>query len=91
MKHKSPVVFLAALAVLALGGGAALFIQRQETTRLEAERDLARFRQDDLAKLQAENQKLQARQVPAAELAALRADHAALLRLRAELEALKKP
>ncbi len=44
----------------------------------------------DFEPLRAENQRWRGRQISAAELELLRADHAALPRLRAELEALKK-
>jgi hypothetical protein len=44
----------------------------------------------ELSRLKVENQRLRQKQIPAAELAALRADHDALPRLRSELEALTK-
>ena len=54
------------------------------------ERDVqALHRLQDLARVRAENERLKERQISTTELEALRADHAALPRLRAELEALK--
>ena len=77
------------LLALALVTGASLWLQRQAAAQLRDE--IAQLREDsrELAKLRAENQRLVAAQVSAVELARLRADHAAVLRLRTELETLK--
>jgi hypothetical protein len=78
--------------VLAVGAGAAFVLVRQaaETAALRTELELARLEAADLPALRAENQRRRAQQIPAAELQRLRDDHAALPRLRAELEALRK-
>jgi hypothetical protein len=90
MKARSSILFVVTLAVVASVTGALLLRQHQEAILIGAELDRAKMQRDDLARLQAENQRLRGRQIPEAELARLRADHAALLRLRAELENLKK-
>ena len=79
-------VFLA----LALVAGASLWLQRQAADALRSEIGLLREENRELAKLRAENQKLVAAQLPAAELARLRADHAAVVRMQGEIEALRK-
>jgi hypothetical protein len=63
-------------------------LQRQETIALRRELALAHASTVDLERLRAENRRLREGQVPAAELATLRADHAALPRLSSELDAL---
>ena len=70
--------------------GVALALQRQETSALRRELALAHARTADLSRLRAENQRLREGQISAAELATLRADHAALPRLWSELETLTK-
>lgn len=46
---------------------------------------------DELTRLRDENRRLRAQQISSTELERLRSDHAALPRLRAELEALQHP
>jgi len=70
--------------------GVALALQRQETSALRRELALAHASTVDLERLRAENQRLREGQISAAELATLRADHAALPRLWSELETLTK-
>ena len=79
-------VGLLALAVVA---GAGFALQRQATTALEQEIALLRDESRQLAGLRAENQRLKAVQTPAAEVERLRADHSAILRLRAEIDEMK--
>jgi hypothetical protein len=79
-----------ALAAVALSVGTALASQRLTTMQLRGELDGARVQCEDLARLRQENEKLRVRQIPAAQLEALRADHAAVRRMRRELEALEK-
>ena len=69
----------------------AVTLARQWQTRVELLGELAewRGRQAELAGLRLENQRLTASQVSPAELENLRADHAAIGRLREELDALK--
>ena len=81
---------LAVLAVLVAAVGVVLALQRQETIALRRELTLVRTSTADLERLRAENRRLRENQVSAAELATLRADHAALPRLWSELDALTK-
>lgn len=67
-----------------------LFRQLQETVRLRVELERVRFETGELLRARAENQRLRAKSVSEAQLVELRADHAALLRLPAELEALNR-
>ncbi len=90
MKCGSWFGFVLLIGVLVLLAGVGLFWQSQETVRLRAELEGARFATRELEQARAENQRLRAKPVSEAELAALRADHAALPRLRAELEALNR-
>jgi Tfp pilus assembly protein PilN len=82
------------LAILLLGGavvaGGALLMQRQTAALLQTELGLARDEQKEVAKLRAENQRLAAKLPSAESLAAMRADHAAVTRLRTEIETLKQ-
>ena len=73
----------------ALIGAVASALQWQTANALKQERMLLRDEQAVLGRLQAENARLNAGQPAPAELARLRADRAALLQLRAELESLK--
>ena len=84
--HRWSTVALLALAVVA---GAGFALQRQSAAALQQEITLLREENHRLARLRAENQRLQADQVPVMEVERLRADHAALLRLRAEIEEMK--
>lgn len=78
---------LLALAVVA-GGGYAL--QWQETSALQREIAWLQEESRERAKLRMENERLKAAQTPAAEIARLRADRAAIVRLRGEIEAMKR-
>jgi Tfp pilus assembly protein PilO len=78
------LTLLAAVVLLVLGR------QWLTTAELRANLELARGQNDDVSRLQIENRRLQEKQISATELERLRADHAALPRLRAEVEALKK-
>jgi hypothetical protein len=79
-------VALLLLAAVAAGGA---FLQRETAAALE--REIALLKEDNqrIAALRAEQVRLQAQQVPPAELERLRADRGAVLRLRAEVEALR--
>lgn len=79
----------ALLLALAIVAGAAFWLQRQSGAQLREEAALLRDEHRQLDQLRAENLKLVAAQPPAAELDRLRADHAAVGRLRAEIERLK--
>lgn len=79
------------MLLLVAAAGAVLWSQRLQTLSLRAELVAGRAAAGELAGLRAENQRLREKQITAAQLEALRADHAALPRLRAQVEALKKP
>ena len=78
------------LGAVAAAMGVALFVQREALAQLRSERDAARAEAGELAALQATNRRLTAAEIPAAELNALRADHAALARLREEIGSLQQ-
>lgn len=90
MKRGSLAGSIVLVGALGLFAGVGFFRQSQETVRLRAELERARFATGELERARAENQQLRAKRVSEAELAALRADHAALPRLRAELETLNR-
>ena len=85
----APRWFSVVLLGLALVAGAALLLQRHATEALRSELALLRDENREVARLRAEQQCLKAAEVPAAELERLCADHAALIRLRAEINRLK--
>jgi hypothetical protein len=86
----NPLRWLSALLLaLAFAAGAALWLQRQAAAQLRDEITLLRDQNRELARLRAENLRLAAALPPTAELEQLRADHAAVVRLRAELEKTK--
>ncbi len=76
----------ALLLALAVVAGASWWLQRQATAQLRGELALLRDEQRELARLRAENQRLAAALPAAVELERLRADHAAVLQLRAEID-----
>lgn len=79
------------MAAAVLGGTAAgLAWQGKETTVLRSQLESLRAGGGELSRLRDENGRLRDKQIPAVELERLRADHAALPRLRAEIEALRK-
>jgi hypothetical protein len=77
------IVFLLVLAVVA---GGALWSQRQASAVLRGEIVLLREENAELARLRAENRRLVAQQMSAAEQERLRGDHLAVMRLRDEIE-----
>jgi Tfp pilus assembly protein PilN len=77
------------LAFLAVGIGAGLALQRQANGELRDEIGLLREQNREVGRLQAEKARLTAARVSGEELENLRADHAAVLRLRAEIESLR--
>jgi hypothetical protein len=79
-------VLLVLLGIVAMAG---VFLQREKTEVLRTEFALAREESRDLAALRAEHERLKSAQVSPVELERLRADRAAILRLRAELESLR--
>jgi len=85
----NPLRWLSALLLaLALVAGAMLWLQRQAAAELRGEIALLRDESRELARLRKENQRLAAALPPAAELESLRADRAAIGRMRSEIDAL---
>ena len=74
---------LAAVAIAVLGA------QRWQRMKLQAEIAVLQLEAEELPRLEAENRRLQSRKIGGRDLEQLQADHAALPRLRAEVEALK--
>ena len=89
--RRSRITFFFAVAVILGASGTALLKQRAETMELRAARELGRMDVRQAETLRAENQKLRAAQLSSTELDELRADRAALVRLRAELDMLSRP
>ena len=77
------------LLALAVVAGAEWWLQRQAAAQLRGEIALLRDEGRELARLRKENQRLAAALPTTAELARLRADHAAVVQLRTEIENLK--
>lgn len=73
----------------ALVAGVAWWAQAQEEAALRAEVASLRDERNELTRLSAENLRLTAEQPPTTEIERLRADRAAILRLRGEIETLK--
>jgi len=90
MKKIATGRILSLLLALCLVVGASIMWQRQQTVQLRDELEQTRMEASELMRLREENRRWREKQIPTAELEALRADHAALPRLRAELEALSK-
>jgi len=86
MNTKLPWILPAGVAVAL---GLALGWQRLAMGPLRAELEVQRDRQTEVRGLRAEHERLRAQQVPAAELERLRADRAAIARLRGEMTAVQ--
>ena len=82
--------FIAFASAIVLITGTGTVFQRSESRALRLELQEAKRAAAEIARLRIENERLQSQQIPAAELDRLRADHAALSRLRSELNELKK-
>lgn len=80
---------LLGLALLVLGVAAGLGWQRWSGALLREEAEALRAQNAELTRLRAEHQRLVAQQVPPEQVAALREDRAALVRLDREVEALR--
>lgn len=79
------------LTALMIAGFATLFVrQRSEAVELQAKVELAALEQRELAALIAQRERLTSAQIPSAQLRLLRADRAAVTRLRGEMESLKR-
>lgn len=75
--------------MLAVFAGAAWWLQTQEAEVLRGEIAMLREERGELSKLRDENRQLAAQAMPADEVTRLRADRAAIGRLRAEIETLR--
>jgi hypothetical protein len=91
MKPRIPLGFLVAVLALVVASSAALWSHWLQTMSLRTELESARSEVVQLERLRAENKRLRDQQISSAQLEALRADHAALPQLRAQVEALSKP
>ena len=89
MKRRSNLGFIVLAILLAVAEMAGLEWQWQETLLLRADLAQARLEAAEFERLREENNRLRAQQISTAELKRLRADHAALPRLQAEIETLK--
>jgi Tfp pilus assembly protein PilN len=90
LKKEIPIGFLLIVLVLVVAGGTAVASQWKQTLLLRGDLAHLQAQAAELKRLQAENERLKGQQIPAAELERLRADHNAVVRLRAELETLQK-
>lgn len=79
----------AGCGLLAVIAGAAWWLHAQEAEVLRGEIAMLREERGEREKLQAENRRLATQAAPAEEVARLRADHAAIGRLRTEIETLR--
>lgn len=77
------------VGLLLLATGATLAWQRQQSQRLQAEREARRVRADEIALLETNVARLRTNQITETEVTALREDRASLERLRVEIEELK--
>jgi len=76
--------------LLFAAGGVVLSLQRQSIAKLRVEMKQLSVENKQVERLRIENQKLSAGQVSAIELDRMRDDHAALPRLRSEIQTLKR-
>lgn len=79
-----------ALMALAVAAGAGFWLQREEAAVLRREVGWLKEENAALGRLRTENARLKAAETPAHEIERLRADRAAVLRLRAEIDAMKR-
>lgn len=82
-------IVIAVLLLVAVGAGTAAWLRHEDSAVLRAEVALRRDDQRELQRVQAENARLKAAAIAPDELNRLRSEHAAIGRLRAELEALR--
>ena len=80
------VMILATCAALVI----LLLLQRHEAVRLQAERELGLMEVSEWRRAQAERARLLRLQIPPRELERLREEHAAVVRLKAELDSLSR-
>lgn len=79
-----------ALLLLAVGSGVGLWLQWQSAAALRAELSLLRAENRELASLRRENERLLNSKVSSGEWQRLQADHAAVVRLRDEIQNLNQ-
>jgi hypothetical protein len=79
----------AVFVIVALVAGAMLWLQHQATLAFRSEVDLLRDENRRLARMRVEHERLLTVQPSGSELERLRADHAALVRFRTEIEQMK--
>ena len=87
---KRPIIFSAVLVLFACGFSVVVFWQRKTATGLKAEVEFQREQAGARARLAVETARLRAKQISTVELEALREDHAALVRLRGEIDGLRR-
>jgi hypothetical protein len=87
---RRPIIFFSVLSLFAGGFSVVVVWQRQSAGGLRAEVELQREQVKTRAELAANIARLRAEQISAADLEALRGDRAALLRLRGEIDALRR-
>lgn len=90
MARSNRITFVLCVGVLAAGFGWGMLRQWEQNRMLRIERWALQREADDVQRLGAENRRLLASQVSTVELERLRADRAALPRLREELADLQK-
>jgi hypothetical protein len=85
-------LWVAALVSLgiAVAGAVGFVRQREELHALQAKAEALRWEATQLEHLRTQNERLRSLQIPPEESERLRAEHAAVLRLRAEVEELKR-
>jgi len=89
-QQRSTFWSLVCLTVVLAAGGVVLVLQWRDMATLRIERDFAQDELRQLERLRVENSRLRERSLASAELERLRADHAALPRLRQELDQLAR-
>ena len=87
---RRPIIFFAVLTLFAGGFSVVVVWQRQTAAMLRAEVELQREQVKTRAELAANIARLRAEQISAADLQALRADHLAMVRLRGEIDGLRR-
>lgn len=87
---RRPIIFFSVLTLFAGGFSVIVVWQRQTAAGLRAEVELEREQARARGQLAAETARLRAMQISAADLEALRGDHAALVRLRGEIDGLRR-
>ena len=90
MLSRTQYRFIVVSSAIILITGTGIVFQQREGRTLRVELQDAKRIEAEVVRLRSENERLQSQQISATELERLRSDHAALLRLRSELNELKK-